>query len=342
MFNLVDSWYRPRLTLLTFLLLPLAWLFGAVVFLRRILYQIKLKKSYSFTVPVIVVGNITTGGTGKTPLVIWLASFLKEHGFKPGIVSRGVGGQQQMLPRHINANSNVQQTGDEAILLAEKTGCEVAIGIDRAAAATMLVAKSGCNIIISDDGLQHYALQRDIEIAVIDGARGLGNQYLLPAGPLREKKARLNEVDYIVRHGEAMQNEFGMELVGDKLVSLSDADITKPLSDFKQQRVHAVAAIGNPKRFFALLKKYNIVVIEHIFPDHYLLQKKDIEFFDDLPVIMTEKDAVKCKGFVNERLWYLPVVAKVDERFEEVILGKLQHLTKRRGGPCAHPDVARK
>jgi tetraacyldisaccharide 4'-kinase len=326
-FNQVSAWYQPQLTWLTFLLLPLSWAFGVVISLRRLLFQLKVKKSHRFAVPVIVIGNITVGGTGKTPLVLWLAQLLKAHGFEPGIVSRGVGGIQQISPRVVDAHSSVRQIGDEGILLAEKSGCQVVVGIDRVACVNQLLTESKCNVVISDDGLQHYALQRDIEIAVIDGARGLGNERLLPAGPLREKPSRLDRVDYIVRQGDALRGEFGMQLIAEKLISLAGID-AKKFSDFSGQRVHAVAAIGNPRRFFALLKKYNITVIEHIFPDHYFFQKQDLEFFDDLPVIMTEKDAVKCREFANKQYWYVPVVAKVDGGLEKAVLNKLTQYSR--------------
>ena len=323
MLKLENHWYRAKLTFLTMLLLPLSWLFGIVVSLRRFIYRIKLKKSHRFPVPVIIVGNITVGGTGKTPLVIWLAQFLKANGYKPGIVSRGIGGEQQKKPCWVSPKSNPREVGDEAVLLAKRSDCPVVICINRVAAVKSLLEKSDCNMVISDDGLQHYALARDVEIALIDGARGLGNQCLLPAGPLREKVSRLKQVDFIVKQGVAGKNEIAMQLQGDHFVSLQNEQLKKPVAEFAGQRVHAMAGIGNPERFFSQLRKFHLNLIEHVFPDHYLYKKDDVNFGDELPVMMTEKDAVKCKNFVSGRHWYLPVSAAVDIQLGKEVLEKI-------------------
>lgn len=322
--NLASHWYRSRLTALTFLLLPLSWIFNFVVSLRQFLYCLQVKKTHRFSVPVIVVGNITVGGTGKTPLVIWLANLLRAQGFKPGIVTRGVGGQQQQAPRLVRSDSCVREVGDEAVLLAARSGCPVMIGINRVAAVKALLQQAQCDVVISDDGLQHYALHRDIEIAVIDGMRGLGNQRLLPAGPLREKPSRLKRVDFVVRQGSetVSANEVSMQLQGNNLVALQGGQ-QKAMSDFKNQRVHAVAAIGNPKRFFECLRTQQLDVIEHVFPDHYLFQAKDICFADNLPVIMTEKDAVKCREFASSQHWYYPVDVVLSKDLGSDILKKI-------------------
>lgn len=314
-------WYRSSLDSVAILLLPFSWIFSRLVAFRRYLYRIGFKKTTFLSVPVIVVGNITVGGTGKTPFVLWLAEFLKENNFKPGIVSRGVGGQQKLAPRFVEKNSDPALVGDEAILLA-KSGCPVVIGIDRVAAARELVAKKNCDVIISDDGLQHYRLGRAVEIAMIDGDRGLGNQQLLPAGPLREKPARLKEVDFVIEQVSEKRdsNYWPVWLEKNDLVAVSNSLQKKSLSDFKNQSVHAVAAIGNPDRFFNFLREQGLNVIPHVFPDHYLYQAADLNFSDSFPIIMTEKDAVKCEQFSDERFWYLPVKMKVQDEFATLLL----------------------
>lgn len=328
MLKLQRHWYRPSLNLVTLPLLPLSWGFRSVVALRRFFYRTKVIKSHQFPVPVIIVGNITVGGTGKTPFVIWTVNFLKSKGYKPGIVSRGVGGQQQYSPRWVESHSEPKDVGDEALLLQHRALCPVVIGIDRVAAVRKLLADTDCDIVISDDGLQHYRLGRDVEIAIMDGARGLGNQQFLPAGPLRESGVRLKEVDFVVRQEAtstpSSQHEFSMYLFGEELVLLKDGSQKTTLDMFRGKTVHAVAAIGNPERFFASLRNQGIQIIEHIFPDHYLYQPHDLNFNDDLPIIMTEKDAMKCRSFANERCWFLPVEMKIDESFGEALLRRIK------------------
>lgn len=250
MLNFEDHWYRPHPSFLVKTLLPLSWLYQLIVKFRRFLYQIKLIKSIRFNILIIVVGNITVGGTGKTPLVIWLAHFLKAHGFKPGIVSRGVGGEQQYAPRWVSEKMSPKLVGDEAILLARRSLCPVVIGINRVAAVNFLLEKSDCDIVLSDDGLQHYRLGRQIEVAILDGERGLGNKKFLPAGPLRESPQRLDEVDFLVTHGKANSAKFSMKLKCEKLVSLKNEDQMHTFDYFQHKTIHGVAAIGNPQRFF--------------------------------------------------------------------------------------------
>lgn len=319
-------WYRNH-NLLTLSLVPASWIFRSLVLLRRMFYR---KKSVQFDVPVIVVGNITVGGTGKTPCVIWLARFLQTQGFKPGIVSRGVGGKQSKTPRWVTHKSFPHIVGDEALLLLKKSGCPIVVGIDRVRAVKELLAESDCNIVISDDGLQHYRLGRDIEIAMVDGMRGLGNKSFLPAGPLRESPKRLKEVDFVleqVTHPCSTQyTHFGVQLIGDELVSVKRFKEKKLLNTFSKQKVHAVAAIGNPKRFFNRLREAGIEIIEHVYPDHYLYKSRDFNFGDNLPILMTEKDMVKCANFADDRFWYLPVEMQVKETFQKALLDKI-HLT---------------
>lgn len=320
-----SHWYRSTYSFFTVLLLPFSWLFRIVVAIRYFCYQKKWKKTYHFPVPVIVVGNITVGGTGKTPFVIWLAQLLKKQGFRPGIISRGVGGKAQQTGYWVSESSDPSIVGDEALVLARRAGCPLVISVDRVAAIKELLANSDCNIVISDDGLQHYRLGRTVEIALIDGTRGLGNGCLLPAGPLREPAKRLKKVDVIVRQGGMTEpGEFAMELCGDTLISVQNEQHRIPLKSFNNQTVHAVAALGNPQRFFSLLRQQGgLTLIEHIFPDHYSYQISDLSFEDTFPVVMTEKDAVKCRGLVDEKCWYLPVTARLDKTLAEYLLKKI-------------------
>jgi len=318
-FLLENHWYRCSLSGLTVFLLPFSWLFALLVALRYFFYR-HVKKSLAFSVPVIVVGNITVGGTGKTPFVIALTQFLQKHGFRPGIVSRGAGGVQFKKPYWVDVAADPAIVGDEALLLARRTACPLVVCWDRVSAVQEILRKTDCNIIISDDGLQHYRLARALEIVIIDGERKFGNGHLLPAGPLREPITRLDRVDLIVINGQQenfmqrwQEKVSHMSLQGDQLISLQNADSMQPLANFRHSKVHAVAGIGNPERFFTLLRKHNIELIEHVFADHYLYQAEDLEFFDDLPIIMTEKDAVKCQRFAKAQFWYLPVTADISD-----------------------------
>lgn len=241
--------------------------------------------------------------------------FLKQRGYKPGIVSRGYGAQAKVYPKLVTADSNPLQVGDEPLLIARTTHCPIVIDPKRVRAVRTLVNRYACDIVISDDGLQHYALARTIEIAVIDGVRRFGNGYCLPAGPLREAPARLTSVDFIVSNGKAQTNEYIMTLAAKQLQSVAEPKQTKNLSDFKGQTVHAIAGIGNPQRFFQTLREHGIMLIEHEFPDHYPYQAKDLQFKNELPIIMTEKDAVKCAGFAGPDCWYLAVEAELEAKF---------------------------
>lgn len=319
----MDFWYRRFKSWQAFLLLPLAWVFQWLVALRQFLYRHQWIKSTRFSVPIIVVGNLTVGGTGKTPLVIWLVHFLKSKGFRPGVVSRGFGKIKQKQPVWVTLETTPEEVGDEACLIAKRTASPVVVCTHRAAAVHYLLKHTDCNIVISDDGLQHYRLARDIEIAVIDAERQLGNRCFLPAGPLRESPSRLKKVDFVIRHGDTQQGMLTMQLVGDNLLSVTDHRSKIVLSEFTHKIVHAVAGIGHPARFFTSLKKKGLEIIEHIFPDHYHYCAKDFQFPDNFPILMTEKDAIKCKSFADERFWYLPVDVEVDKAFQVALLAKL-------------------
>jgi tetraacyldisaccharide 4'-kinase len=319
-----DIWYKDAF--IGILLLPLAYVFSDIVRLRRFFYLNGLKKSHKLPVPVIVVGNITVGGTGKTPLVIWLADLLKNAGYQPGVISRGYGGKSENWPLVVTEDSDVKQVGDEPLLIAKQTQLPVVIGPNRVESATKLLADSPCNVIISDDGLQHYKLARDIEIIVVDGSRRFGNGYMLPAGPLREPVSRLQSVDFVVVNGEKYtESEFAMQLIGEVAVNLSTGE-RKTLQAFAQTECHALAGIGNPERFFKMLEHAGLTCITHSFPDHYAFDTSDINFRDDKPVLMTEKDAVKCTAIADIRHWFVPVTAVPEPTFGEQLLKRLtQH-----------------
>lgn len=293
---------------------PVAALYGMLARARRALYQRGWKRRECLPAPVIVVGNITAGGAGKTPLVIALTEALRERGFKPGVVSRGYGGSAR-APMLLDENPDPRVTGDEPALIKLRTGAPVAIGRDRPRAARLLL-EAGADVVIADDGLQHYSLARDIEICVVDGARRFGNARLLPAGPLREPLSRLQEMDFIVCNGgEPRSGEESMVLQAGNAVGLGELSRTRALESFAGQRVHAVAAIGNPARFFAMLRGHGIEPIEHSFPDHHVYAASELAFGDALPVLMTEKDAVKCRGFAVENGWAIPVRACLQAAF---------------------------
>ncbi len=317
-----DIWYKDQF--IGVWLCPLGFLFCDLVRFRRLLYRLGVLKKQTVSVPVIMVGNITVGGTGKTPFVIELVSLLKEAGYKPGIISRGYGGLAESWPQRVDENSNTELVGDEALLLVRQTDCPVAVGPVRADAANLLLAQTDCNVIVSDDGLQHYALARDIEIAVIDGERRFGNGYCLPAGPLREPIDRLQSVDFrIVNGAEKEDEEYSMQLIGDRAINLATGQ-QKSLNDFSTLECHALAGIGNPERFFNLLAAAGISCATHSFPDHYKFERHDIEFNDDKPVLMTEKDAVKCTAFSGSQHWYVPVKAVLEQGFSERLLNLLK------------------
>ena len=307
---------------IAWLLWPASLAFAVVVWIRRVLYRLKILGSTHPGIPVIVVGNITVGGSGKTPLVLHIAEILKEHRWKPGIVSRGYGGSAQQ-PREASIASDPAEVGDEPMLLARRSGCPVWVAPDRVAACRALRAQHPeCDVIVTDDGLQHYALRRDAEVCVVD-ARGFGNGFLLPAGPLRERPSRLASVDAVVTHGAAGVRGYAMALEGDKLVRFTDARDVRGAKSFAGQRMHAVAGIGDPQRFFQQLARFGIEVVPHPFPDHHAFRAEDFAFGDTDPVVMTEKDAVKCKRFAQAHYWIFPVSASVDPAFERRLLEKL-------------------
>ena len=313
-------WYEDSAAY--WMLLPLSWLFAGIVSARRNLFERGALRRYQANVPVVVVGNITVGGSGKTPIAIWLALQLKQRGMRPGIVSRGYGGSVGRKPLRVTADSDPDTVGDEAVLMAKRSACPVVVHPNRVGAARE-ICDLDVDVIIADDGLQHYRLARNYEIAVIDGTRGFGNGKLLPAGPLREPVSRLKSVDRVLVNKSVMRSERAIRelpaglavtdfyLKGTMVRSLDERE-EAPLAKFAGRQVHAVAAIGNPGRFFTFLESHGMQVIAHAFPDHSRLTENDLRYDDGLDVLMTEKDAVKYANLFIERCWYVPVEVAVD------------------------------
>ena len=298
-------WYEGGA--LGWVLAPLAGIYWVIATVRRTFYRRGIFPSFKADVPVVVVGNITAGGTGKTPTVVWLVQQLRSRGFNPGIVSRGYGGSKSGTSMRVDKDSDASVVGDEPVLLARRAQCPVAVDSNRVRAASMLV-EDGVDVIVTDDGLQHLRLQRDFEICVIDGARGLGNGRLLPWGPLRESSKRLDSIDAVLVNGSGFEasGSVSFELAATDAVRLNGS-LERPLENFANTTVHAVAGIGNPKRFFDQLRSLGLQVIEHALPDHAAISRSDLEFGDDFDVFMTEKDAVKLGTSLPDKVWYVPV-----------------------------------
>jgi len=306
-------------------LIPLSWLFSAIIALRRKAYQAGLLSSYALAVPVIVVGNINMGGSGKTPIVIWLVEQLRKNGYTPGVISRGYG-VNHIKPMHVLSDSAATQVGDEALLIANRTACPVWVGKHRAEVGrALLKAHPTCDVIISDDGLQHYRLRRDIEIAVVD-AETTNAQYLLPAGPLREPQCRLETVDAIVTHGtkKVSENAFEMQLHGQTFYNLANPKQTVTADYFNGKHTKAIAGIGKPERFFNTLTSLGLAVEGIRFDDHHAFTEQDLHEIGCDALIMTEKDAVKCQPFARAHYWVLPVEANIEADLLTLVLAKLK------------------
>lgn len=319
--HLLRCWYSRRGW--CWVLIPLSLLFWTASRLRRVFYA--LRPVDRLPVPVIVVGNIAVGGTGKTPLVLWLVELLRAAGHRPGVISRGYAASAHAAVA-VGPDSDPAVVGDEPVLIARRGRCPVWVGRRRAeAGSALLKAHPEVDVIVSDDGLQHYALARDMEIVVVDGQRGFGNGLLLPAGPLREGRARLIDVDAVVVNGDGLaagpgRPAYTMQLIGGRIYDLKQPSRTVSPGYFNDRPVHAVAAIGNPARFFEALERQGMQTIRHAFPDHFRFRP------DDLPagtVIMTEKDAVKCTTFGRDDIWVFAVDAEVSEGLEQQVLAKL-------------------
>jgi tetraacyldisaccharide 4'-kinase len=323
--RLQHHWYR--VSPLHLLLFPLSLIFRFLAAARRFLYRRGVLASVKLPVPVVIVGNISVGGTGKTPLTLWLAQQLVDNGWHPGIVSRGYTKSKvrNKTPCEVSPYDSAEMVGDEPLLMAQRALCPVWIGRDRPAAAlALLQAHPECDIILCDDGLQHYRLQRDAEIIVVDGARRFGNGMLLPAGPLREPVSRLKSADAVVINGGmAGDNEFAMRLEGTRFHNLLNPELVVSASEFTGETLHAIAGIGHPRRFFAHLEHLGLTVQPHPLPDHHHFTASDIEFEDADALLMTEKDAVKCAAFATEKCWVLRVDALVNPDLTQLILKKV-------------------
>lgn len=313
------------------LLWPLSQIFSLIARHRRNRFLKHPNTAYRPPVPVIIVGNITVGGNGKTPVVVWLVEHLKRLGYQPGVISRGYGGQAAYYPLVVNENTQPQEAGDEPVLIFRRSRVPVSVSPNRQQAIEAILPL-GVDIIISDDGLQHYALARDLEIVVVDGNRRFGNQHYLPFGPLREGLERLKSVDYIICNGGLAQvNETPMSLVASDPIHLRSGEV-KPLSAF--DGVVAMAGIGHPQRFFDTLKNLGVTVVEtHAFDDHHAFTLDDLKHLMSLncPILMTEKDAVKCQYLLNMHKiegdwWYLPVESQLDAVTQEHIFARIQSL----------------
>ncbi len=315
-----DLWYgtSSAARLLSAALAPLGWLYCGVAAVRAAGFRRGWLKSFDCGAPVLVVGNLTVGGTGKTPLVRWLAGHLTDLGLRPGIASRGfaAAGGARASVRWVPADGDPTSYGDEPVLLAADGLAPVVVGRDRVAVARALVREHGCDVVITDDGLQHYRLRRQCEILVVDGARGYGNGRCLPAGPLREPRGRAARADLVIATGGGQPGLPAMLLQPGAAVSLADPAECRPLGDFAGRRVTAVAGIGNPGRFFRMLAAHGLDVDPRPYPDHHRFSRADLATWGDGPVLMTEKDAVKvCRlqprppGRPRLALWYVPVVA---------------------------------
>lgn len=312
--------------LLIFLLRPLSWLFRALIGLRRLFYRLGLFRTIRLPVPVIVVGNINVGGSGKTPLTLALIEWLRQAGYTPGVISRGYGGQAR-VPMPVRRDSDPALVGDEPVLIARRAGCPVWIGRSRGGAGQRLLAfHPEVNVILTDDGLQHYALARDVEVVVVDGARGFGNGCLLPAGPLREPVSRLVGVDAVVVNGDGKQfapamPHFVMTVSGKTFVNLAQPDLRVCADRFRGKTVHAVAGIGHPERFFDALTEMGLTIVRHPFSDHHAFTPSDLPVGT---VLMTEKDAVKCAAFPHTDTWFLAVDAEVEGGLKTLLLNALK------------------
>ncbi len=318
------------------LLWPLSLIYGAVSSLIRLSYQRGWRKSWRAPVPIVVVGNLTAGGNGKTPVAIWLVQALQRRGLKVGVVSRGYGGKAERYPLLVNGDTPTAQAGDEPVLIAQRSGAPVAVAPKRRAAVEALLASQPLDLIVTDDGLQHYALQRDREIVVVDGARRFGNGWWLPAGPMRERASRLQQVDaVIVNGGEAQPGEIAMTLRPGQAVNLL-SQRRAPLADLNN--VVAMAGIGHPPRFFATLKQHGVTPVSEIaFADHHAYSQQELAqlLTDGQILLMTEKDAVKCRGFAQPNWWYLPVEAELSDDATAPLLDDIERLARHHANGAA-------
>jgi len=318
--GLVEAWYRGSWWLV--FLRPLEFLFRGLAAIRRGLFRLGLKTVWRSPKPVVVVGNITVGGTGKTPVVIALVEYLQEQGIRPGVVSRGYGATRGVFPYAVTDQSSAADCGDEPLLIFMRTGCPCVVAPARVRAVQHLLERFDVDIVLCDDGLQHYALARDMEIVVVDEHRRLGNGWCMPAGPLREPVARLKSIDHILYRGKEDSKQ-GVSYRSEALVNLLTGEEI-PLSPTQLGgRVHALAGIGQPAQFFSALEQSGFAITRHVFADHHRYTADDFVHLAGRPIIMTEKDAVKCREFVNSDAWYLKISARLPENVKASVLGLL-------------------
>ncbi len=324
-----ESWYGNRRW--TRKLRPLSGLYKTAARLNKP----NRKDVYTSPLPVIVVGNITVGGAGKTPLVIYLCELLQANGWRPAVLSRGYKSNIEQYPHMVGSNDNASSVGDEPFMLSRRLGIPVCIDAQRSRGARLLLARQLCDVIVCDDGLQHYKLDRDIEIAVLDGQRMLGNGLCLPAGPLREPARRLASVDFVVCNGEPAHEELDidavMQLTVQSIVNIKSGERVS-LDNFVDMNagapLHALAAIGNPSRFFSLLEQLDLVFDRRVFPDHHKFALSDLSFGDNNSLIMTEKDAVKCTAIATDKCWYVQISAQLPKDFDSRFIDRLATLCK--------------
>jgi len=345
---IISSWYQKTVTFFYWLLYPLELTYKALVILRVALYKSKVFKIHKFKVPIIVVGNLTVGGTGKTPMVSYLVNYFNQSGRRPAVIATGYKAKQNFKIAMVTKDCDPAIFGDEAVMLAKKLECPIVVGKNKVQNVEFLLSCYNPDVVICDDGLQHYALGRDLEILLIDEDRYFGNLHHLPLGPLREDFNRVNTVDFVFINKTISKDKVTAEvkvnpllinftqkiplqqiqhklyyfyLNSSKILNLINSDLEAQPADFNT--VHAVAGIGNNQKFFDLLNSLGINTINHTFPDHYNYTPKDLWFLDDLPIIMTEKDAIKCKKFAKDNYWYLVIepVLELDQEFK-------QHLNK--------------
>lgn len=323
----VSNLWRER-TPLTRLLVPLSWIYLVIVRLRRLCYVRGPCRVVTFSSPVVVVGGVTAGGSGKTPLVIHVTELLAGRGYRPGIVSRGYGGSPRRVPLVVDRDTPASECGDEPAVMARRLGVPVVVDRNRPRAVKELVSRLGCDVVVSDDGLQHYAMDRRVEIAVVGGERPFGNGFCLPAGPLRESPARLAEVDLVVYNGRApgevvRPTGFRMELRIEGFIPLGGGR-RLAAGGFENRRVHAVAGIGDPEGFFAALARLGMDVVVHPFPDHHRYRRDDFAAMSGAPIVMTEKDAVKCGDMGLENTWYTATFTCMEPGFDDKLIELLK------------------
>lgn len=317
--------------LLTLLLAPFSLLFWLISRIRFYLYHFNLLSRYRAPLPVLVVGNISVGGNGKTPLVVWLVEQLQARGVRVGVISRGYGGKTRDYPQQVNAQTDAAQVGDEPVLIAQRTGAPVAVSPNRRQSIELLLQHAPLDLIIADDGLQHYALMRDWEWVVIDGERRFGNGFLLPAGALRELPSRLKQVQAVICNGKNAQvGEYQMQLQPSVAVNLKSGK-QRPLSDFQHTQNIALAAIGYPPRFFNMLEALGIPLqAQHAFADHQQFSPSQLEGLANAQqmLLMTEKDAVKCQAFAQENWWFVPISAVFSAEETAALLNPILKLVR--------------